>query len=260
MPPTSRRVQFTGSQGTPLAARLELPEAVPRAYAVFAHCFTCGKDTFAAARISRALTEYGIATLRFDFTGLGESGGDFADSTFSSDVDDLVHAADHLRDHFAAPSLLVGHSLGGAAVLAATHRIPETRAVATIGSPVSPQHVVHRFEDDRATIERRGEAEVDLGGRTVRIRRRFLEDLAAQPQRERIHRLNTALLVMHSPTDETVEVDNARQIFDAARHPKSFVAIPGADHLLTDRSDAAYVSAVLAAWATRYLAGPEQPL
>ncbi|MGQ5637878.1 MULTISPECIES: alpha/beta hydrolase family protein [unclassified Streptomyces] len=255
MPGGSKRIEFTGSHGAPLAARLELPATTPQAYAVFAHCFTCGKDTFAAARISRALTEYGIATLRFDFTGLGESGGDFAESTFSSDVDDLVRAAGYLRDHFAAPSLLVGHSLGGAAVLAATHRIPEVRAVAIVGSPVSPEHVVHRFKDDRATIEQRGEAEVDLGGRTFRIRRDLLDDLAAQPQRERIHRLGAALLVMHSPADETVELDNARQIFDAARHPKSFVAIPGADHLLTDRADAAYVAAVLAAWATRYLSG-----
>ncbi|MGW0086860.1 alpha/beta hydrolase family protein [Streptomyces sp. NPDC003393] len=251
----SSRIQFTGSQGTPLAARLERPAGTPRAYAVFAHCFTCGKDTFAAARISRALAEYGIATLRFDFTGLGESGGDFADSTFSSDVDDLVRAADHLRDRFAAPELLIGHSLGGAAVLAATHRISEVRAVATIGSPVSPEHVVRRFEDDRPAIERDGEADVELGGRTFRIRRDFLDDLATQPQRERIRRLGAALLVMHSPADETVEVDNARQIFDTARHPKSFVAIPGADHLLTDRADAAYVATVLSAWATRYLVG-----
>jgi putative redox protein len=224
----SRRIEFTGSQGEPLAARLDLPESTPRAYAVFAHCFTCSKDTLAAARISRALTDFGIAVLRFDFTGLGASGGDFANTNFSSNVEDLVCAADHLREQFAAPSILIGHSLGGAAVLAVAHQVPEVRAVATIGAPADPGHIAHLFRDGHADIDERGEAEVCLAGRTFRIRRQFLDDIAAQPQADHIRRLGSALLVLHSPTDETVEVDNARRIFDTARHPKSFVAIDGA--------------------------------
>ena len=253
----SHRIEFTGSQGEPLAARLDLPESMPRAYAVFAHCFTCSKDTLAATRISRALTDFGIAVLRFDFTGLGASGGDFANTDFSSNVEDLVCAADHLREHYAAPSVLIGHSLGGAAVLAVAHRIPEVRAVATIGAPAEPAHVAHLLRDGYAEIEERGEAEVCLAGRTFRIRRQFLDDIAAQPQADRIQRLGAALLVLHSPIDETVGVDNARQIFDLARHPKSFVAIDGADHLLTRRADATYVATVLAAWADRYTAVPD---
>jgi putative redox protein len=197
----SRRIEFTGSPGEPLAARLDLPESTPRAYAVFAHCFTCSKDTLAAARISRALTDFGIAVLRFDFTGLGASGGDFANTNFSSNVEDLVCAADHLRERFAAPSILIGHSLGGAAVLAVAHRVPEVRAVATIGAPADPAHIAHLLRDGHAEIEARGEAEVCLAGRTFRIRRQFLDDIAAQPQADRIRRLNAALLVLHSPTD-----------------------------------------------------------
>ncbi|MEV6294723.1 alpha/beta hydrolase [Streptomyces sp. NPDC051896] len=239
-------------------ARLDLPEGTPWAYAVFAPCFTCGKDWLAAARICRELAERGIAVLSVDFTGIGESGGDFADSTFSSDVDDLVRAADHLRENFTAPSLLIGHSLGGAAVLAAAHRIPETAAVATIGAPAGPEHVVHTFGGRREEIERNGEAEVSLGGRVFHIRREFLDDISAQPQAERIRRLRHALLVLHSPIDETVGVENAQRILDAARHPKSFVAIDGADHLLTDRADARYGATLLAAWAGRYARGSVQ--
>jgi putative redox protein len=223
---------------------------------MFAHCFTCGKDGFAAARISRALNEHGIAVLRFDFTGLGESGGDFSNTTFSSNVDDLVRAADHLRENFAAPSILIGHSLGGAAVLAATSRIPETGAVVTIAAPADPGHVLLSFGGSRAEIEQRGEADVTLGGRTFRIRRQFLDDIAEQPQFERIRRLGVPLLVFHSPTDKTVDVENARLIFEAAHHPKSFISLDGADHLLTNRSDAHYVATMLAAWAGRYIPGP----
>ncbi|WP_116040567.1 bifunctional alpha/beta hydrolase/OsmC family protein [Amycolatopsis palatopharyngis] len=248
----SRKIDFPGSGGVRLAARLDLPDTEPRAYALFAHCFTCSKDGFATARISRALTEFGIAVLRFDFTGLGQSGGEFANTDFSANITDLVHAADYLRDHFAPPAVLIGHSLGGAAVLAATHRIPEVRAVATIAAPASPDHVTHLLGDSRAEIERHGEAEVCLAGRTFRLRREFLDDTATQPQADRIATLDAALLVLHSPTDDTVGVDNARRIFDTARHPKSFVAVPGADHLLTDRGDATYVATVLAAWASRY--------
>ena len=249
----SRRIEFPGSQGTPLAARLDLPDSEPHTYALFAHCFTCGKDVVAAARIARALTGSGIAVLRFDFTGLGQSGGDFANTGFSSNTEDLVRAADHLRDRFTAPSILIGHSLGGAAALAAAHCIPEVRAVATIGAPADPLNVDGLLGESRAEIENSGEAEVTLAGRKFRVRRSLLTDLATQPQAERIAALGTALLVLHSPTDECVGVDNARKIFDTARHPKSFIALDGADHLLTDPDDAAYVAAVLAPWAARYV-------
>ncbi|TFD33222.1 bifunctional alpha/beta hydrolase/OsmC family protein [Cryobacterium cryoconiti] len=248
----SERLAFPGSQGSALAARLDLPESTPRAYALFAHCFTCSKDVLAAARISRALTDFGIAVLRFDFTGLGQSGGDFANTNFSSNIEDLVHAADYLRQHYAAPTLLIGHSLGGAAVLAVTHRIPEVRAVATIGAPADPDHLSHLLSESRTEIEACGEAEVELSGRTFRIRRQFLDDIAAQPQAQRIGSLGAALLVMHSPTDAIVDADNARRIYEAARHPKSFVALDGADHLLTKPADAAYAAAMLATWAGRY--------
>ncbi|MEV6057018.1 alpha/beta fold hydrolase [Streptomyces sp. NPDC052107] len=252
----SKKVEFTGSQGAPLAARLELPEGKPQAYALFAHCFTCGKDQVAATRISRALTAFGIAVMRFDFTGLGGSGGDFANTHFSSNVDDLVLAAEYLGTRFEAPTFLIGHSLGGAAVLAARHRIPQVRAVATIAAPFSPDHVLRLLGRNRAEIERQGQAEVMLAGRTFRIQRQFLNDIAAQPQAERIANLKAALLVLHSPTDELVDVDNARRIFNTARHPKSFIALDGANHLLTKAADAEYVATVLAAWAGRYALGP----
>lgn len=247
---------FTGALGEPLAARLEMPTGPVVATALFAHCFTCGKDSVAAARISRALAEHGVAVLRFDFTGLGKSGGDFANTDFSSNVDDLVCAADHLRDTLRAPSVLIGHSLGGAAVLAAARLVPEVRAVATIGAPADTAHVEHLFGPARAEIEARGEAEVVLAGRRFRIRKEFLQDIRRQDQLERIADLRRALLVMHAPRDELVGVENARMIYDAARHPKSFISLDGADHLLTDRKDAAYVAQVLSAWASRYLDAP----
>jgi putative redox protein len=248
----SKKVEFPGSQGGLLAARLELPDGDPGAYALFAHCFTCTKDIVAASRIARALTEFGIAVLRFDFTGLGGSDGDFANTDFSSNVEDLVRAAAFLRDEYSAPTILVGHSLGGAAVLAAAHLVPETRAVATIAAPADPEHVLHLLGDRRTEIEERGEATVVLGGRPFCIRKGFLDDISAQPQAERIGKLGAALLVMHSPTDEMVGVDNARRIFDAAHHPKSFFAIDNADHLLSNATDAQYVATVVAAWAARF--------
>ncbi|NUP46096.1 MAG: OsmC family protein [Catenulispora sp.] len=251
--PASQKITFPGGAGETLAARLELPAGTPRAHALFAHCFTCGKDGFAAARIARALTAHGIAVLRFDFTGLGQSDGDFGNTGFSSNIEDLIAAADYLRTHHAAPQLLVGHSLGGAAVLAARHRIPEVRAVATIGAPADPAHVEHLLGEARAEIQAQGQASVSLGGREFCIRRGFLEDIAGQRQAARIGDLGAALMVMHSPQDNVVGVDNARLIFDAARHPKSFVSLDGADHLLTRRADAEYVAAVLAAWVGRYL-------
>lgn len=249
----SERVEFAGSQGTPLAGRLDLPDTQPRAFALFAHCFTCSKDVFAASRIAQALTGFGIAVLRFDFTGLGDSDGDFANTNFSSNVTDLDNAADYLRTHHQAPTILIGHSLGGAAVLAAAERIPETRAVATIAAPSDTEHLLHLLGESRREIEETGEAEVYLAARPFRIRRQFLDDIASQPQAARIHRLDAALLVMHSPSDTTVEIDNARRILDAARHPKSFVALDGADHLLTRPADARFAASILAAWSTRYL-------
>ncbi len=262
----SVKIEFPGSGEGQLAGRLELPEGPPRAYALFAHCFTCTKDVLAASRIAQSLTGFGIAVLRFDFTGLGGSDGDFANTNFTSNVEDLVAAADYLREHHHAPAVLVGHSLGGAAVIAAAGQIPETRAVATIGAPAGTDHLLHLIADSREEIERTGEAEVCLAARPFRIRKQFLDDLTSQPQAERIRRLGLPLLVMHSPSDETVGIDNAREIFDAARHPKSFVALDGADHLLSDPVDARFAAGVLAAWASRYLEpeeaadAPEDPV
>lgn len=249
----SERVEFPGSQGTPLAGRLDLPDTEPRAFALFAHCFTCSKDILAASRIARALTGFGIAVLRFDFTGLGGSDGDFANTNFTSNVTDLVNAAAYLRDHHQAPTILVGHSLGGAAVLAAAEHLPETRAVATIGAPAGTEHLLHLLGESREEIEETGEAEVRLASRPFRIRKQFLDDIAGQPQEARIHRLGAALLVMHSPSDVTVGIDNASRIFDAAQHPKSFVSLDGADHLLTRAADARFAASILATWADRYL-------
>lgn len=246
-------IQFEGSQGAMLAARLHRTAGAPRAYALFAHCFTGSKDNFAATRISAALAEYGIAVLRFDFTGLGASDGDFANTNFSSNVADLVAAATYLRKNYQAPKLLVGHSLGGAAVFAAAAQIPESVAVATINSPYDPAHVRHLLAPALAEIEASGEAAVTLGGQTFRIKKQFLEDISVQNLRNAIVDLRRALLVFHAPRDDIVSIDNAGQIFATAKHPKSFVSLDDADHMLSDRADASYVGAVLAAWASRYL-------
>lgn len=255
--PRSDRLSFPNADGHDLAARLDRPDGAPVAYALFAHCFTCSKDLQAVRRISRALTDAGIAVLAFDFTGLGQSEGDFEETTFSTTVDDLVDAAAHLAAAHDAPQLLIGHSLGGAAVLAAAERIPSARAVATIGAPCDPEHVRHLFTHAEAAIARDGEAEVSIGGRPFGIRRQFLEDLQSyETMKARIGRLDRALLVFHSPQDETVGIEQARHIYDAARHPKSFVSLDGADHLLSDPEDARYVADVLAAWSSRYLAPP----
>lgn len=258
----STRVEFTGATGHTLAARLDTPQTAPVAYALFAHCFTCGKDIAAASRIGRALTDHGIAVLRFDFTGLGGSDGDFSNTSFSSNVGDLVAAADHMRAHFAAPQLLVGHSFGGAAVIAAAGSIGECRAVATIGAPSDPSHVAHLFEGHLDEIAADGEAEVRLAGRPFRIRKQLLDDVSAANLAEHLRRLDRALCVFHSPVDEVVAVSNAAEIFTTARHPKSFVSLDRADHLLRDPRDATYVAAVLAAWASRFLDArvvPEPP-
>ena len=253
----SERITFANPAGERLAARLDWPDGPPRAFALFAHCFTCSKDTFAAARISQGLAAHGVAVLRFDFTGLGASGGDFANSNFSSNLDDLAAAADFLRQHHEAPKLLVGHSLGGAAVLAAAQRVPEALAVATIGAPFDPAHAARLFDPVRAEIEAKGEAEVTLGGRRFRVRKQFLDDIAAHQLSDHIARLRKALILFHAPRDEIVGIENAGHIFTAARHPKSFVSLDDADHLLTRRADAVYVADVLAAWASRYL--PQAP-
>jgi len=249
----SEKITFPNAAGDLLAARLDRPAGAPRACALFAHCFTCSKDAFAAARISRGLAERGLAVLRFDFTGLGGSAGEFANSNFSSNVEDLVAAADYLRERHQAPKLLIGHSLGGAAVLAAAQRVADAVAVATIAAPSDPGHVAHLLAPARAEIESRGEAEVVLGGRSFRVKRQFLDDVAAHQLGEHIARLKKALILFHAPRDEIVGIDNATQIFTAARHPKSFVSLDDADHLLTRPADAAYVAEVLSAWASRYL-------
>jgi uncharacterized OsmC-like protein/alpha-beta hydrolase superfamily lysophospholipase len=249
----TERFQFTGSEGQQLAAALDKPEGEIRAYALLAHCFTCGKDGLAAKRIAVALSAKGIAVLRFDFTGLGSSEGEFANSTFSSNVADLVRAADHLRKTYKAPALLIGHSLGGAAVLAAAHEIPDATAVVTIAAPSDPTHVTGQFADSIEKIRKDGQAEVSLAGRPFTIKREFLDDVAEHSLMGHITGLHKALLVMHAPTDDTVGIDNATRIFVAAKHPKSFVSLAGADHLLSNRQDALYVADVIAAWATRYL-------
>jgi putative redox protein len=252
----AERFDFTNAQGQRLAALLDSPAERPRAYALFAHCFTCGKDVHAARRIAEGLTAVGIGVLRFDFTGLGSSEGEFANTTFSSNVADLVAAADALRRSGRAPAILIGHSLGGAAVLAAAAEVPEARAVVTIAAPSDPAHVTGLFRDRIEEIGERGEVEVKLEGRPFRISRAFLEDVSQQRLTERIANLHKALLVFHSPTDDRVGIENATTIFTAARHPKSFVSLAGADHLLSRRTDAAYVANVVAAWAERYLEMP----
>ena len=253
MPVQSEKLVFRNADGEELAGRLDRPLGPAGAHAIFAHCFTCSKDIPAAGRISRALAERGFAVLRFDFTGLGSSDGDFANTNFSSNVDDLVHAAAYLREHHGPPSLLVGHSLGGAAVLAAARRIEEVEAVATIGAPAEPAHVKQLLAGDLGEIEERGEAEVRIAGRLFRIRRQLLEDLDAQVLGEELGALGAALLVMHSPLDEVVGIDDARRIYEAARGFKSFVSLADADHLLTRRKDAQYAAEMLCAWARRYV-------
>jgi uncharacterized OsmC-like protein/fermentation-respiration switch protein FrsA (DUF1100 family) len=252
----AERLDFQNTQGHTLAALLEKPPGEPRAYALFAHCFTCGKDVHAAKRIAEGLTALGIAVLRFDFTGLGASEGEFANTSFTSNVGDLVAAANALRRMARAPAILIGHSLGGTAVLAAAGEIPEARAVVTIGAPSDPAHVTGLFKDRLEEIGAKGEVDVTLAGRSFRISRSFVEDLAEHKLIEKIGDLRKALLIFHAPTDETVGIENATRIFAAAKHPKSFVSLAGADHLLSRRDDAAYVAGVIHAWAQRYLEVP----
>jgi uncharacterized OsmC-like protein/alpha-beta hydrolase superfamily lysophospholipase len=252
-PMPAERFDFPNAQGQKLAALLDRPDGPVRAVALFAHCFTCGKSIRAARHIAEGLKLHGIAVLRFDFTGLGASEGEFANTNFSSNVDDLVAAADHLRSSLAAPAMLIGHSLGGAAVLAAAHRIPEARAVATVAAPFDPAHVIGLFGGGVQAIGDKEDVEVTIAGRPFKVRRSFLEDAKQQNLAERVGALHKALLIFHSPTDDTVGIDNASHIFLAAKHPKSFISLAGADHLLSRRSDDDYVARVIAAWAARYL-------
>jgi putative redox protein len=247
------RITFKGSFGDELAARLDVPAGVVRGYALFAHCFTCSKDAIAARLIAGKLASRGIGVLRFDFTGLGSSQGEFENTNFSSNVEDLVRAADYLHEHLAAPALLIGHSLGGAAVLAAANRMPEAKAVATISAPSDVVHVLQHFHAALEEIERDGKAEVTLAGRAFTITKQFVDDTKGQALHDRIAGLRKALLVMHAPTDQIVGIEHATAIFGAAKHPKSFVSLDDADHLLLHRRDAAYVAEVVAAWASRYL-------
>lgn len=251
------KLTFSNHEGQRLAASYERPSGTPLAYAIFAHCFTCSMDVAAAARISRALAQRGFGVLRFDFTGLGHSEGEFANTNFSSNVQDLVSAADYMRSAHDAPGLLIGHSLGGAAVLAAAASVPEAKAVVTIGAPAEPAHVEHLFAEQRPEIEAQGCALVNLAGRSFQIKKQFLDDIQGQKLDTHIKNLRKALLVMHSPTDNIVDIDNAARIFLSARHPKSFISLDHADHLLTRRADSTYAAAVIAGWSSRYVLGAD---
>ena len=254
MAANAQRVEFPGHSGATLAARLDLPGGPVRGYALFAHCFTCSKDLMAARTIAADLARTGIAVLRFDFTGLGSSEGEFASTNFTSNIADLIAAADYLRDHYQAPSVLIGHSLGGAAVLAVAGQIPEVAAVVTIGAPADPSHVLHQLGSSLAEIEDKGEAQVRLGAKTFTIRRQFVEDVRRRALREAVSAMKKPLLILHSPLDQVVGVDNATRIFLAAKHPKSFVSLDRADHFLSDPKDAAFAAQVISGWLPRYLA------
>ena len=250
-------LSFPNDHGDLLAARLSLPpDGRPVAYALFAHCFTCNRNLNAVRRISQEMSDHGMAVLQFDFTGLGDSEGDFSDTGFASNVDDLVAAARYLASRHEAPRVLIGHSLGGAAVLKAAASIPSCKAVVTIGAPADPKHVAHLIGDAWETIEQSGQATVTLAGRSFLIKKQFLEDLEETRMEETIRGLRRALLVCHSPIDQTVGIENASRIFQAAMHPKSFLSLDKADHLLSSEADAFYVGRAAAAWATRYLDVP----
>jgi putative redox protein len=253
MTATTIKAQFDGHSGARLAARLDIPAGTVRAYALFAHCFTCSKDILAAKRIAAELSRAGIAVLRFDFTGLGASEGEFASTNFSSNISDLQSAVSYLRDNFEAPSILIGHSLGGAAVLAVAGGVPEVKAVVTIGAPADAAHVIHNFGTKLEELEQQGEATVQLGGRPFTIRKQFLDDVRESVLAERIAKMRKALLVLHSPIDQTVGIENAATIFGAAKHPKSFVSLDNADHLVSRADDAAFAASIISSWASRYL-------
>jgi len=252
----TRKASFEGGAGASLSGALELPRGEPLAYALFAHCFSCSKDIRAAREIARALRDAGFAVLRFDFTGLGASEGEFGETNFSSNVSDLVSAADFLRREFAAPAILIGHSLGGAAAIVAAGKIPEIKGVAVIGAPAEAAHVAQQFGVKRAEIVREGAAEVPLAGRPFTIKKQFLDDIEKADVLAAASQLARPILILHAPLDQTVGVENASRLFMAVKHPKSFVSLDTADHLLSDPADARYAAGVIAAWAARYVGGP----
>lgn len=257
-----QKIEFEGADGQTLAARLDTPATEPKAWALFAHCFSCSKDIHAATRIARRLAEHGIGVLRFDFTGLGHSEGDFANTNFSTNIQDLLAAAKWLKDTHGGPQLLIGHSLGGAAAVVAGSQVDTVRAVVTVGAPGDADHVLNGFEDRLNEIEENGEAEVSLAGRPFKIKKQFIEDVRGAKVRDAAAALNKPFLVFHAPTDQIVGIDNATSLFVAARHPKSFVSLDTADHLLSAEQDANYVAEVTATWAARYIfdEGLEQPV
>ncbi|UII75453.1 bifunctional alpha/beta hydrolase/OsmC family protein [Flagellimonas sp. HMM57] len=249
-----QKITFTNKEGQQLVGRIEFPvDRHPHNYALFAHCFTCTKNLSAVKNISKALTANGFAVLRFDFTGLGESDGDFADTNFSGNVEDLIAAADFLKDNYESPSLLIGHSLGGAAVIFAASEIESVNAIATVGAPSNPKHVKHLFKSGLEEINANGEAVVNLSGRDFKIKKQFVDDLDTKSLPETAKSLRKPLLIMHSPQDDTVSIKNAEEIYVAAHHPKSFVSLDGADHLLFNKKDSTYVGEVISGWAKRYL-------
>jgi uncharacterized OsmC-like protein/alpha/beta superfamily hydrolase len=254
-----KKLEFRNREGQRLSARLELPvDEKPQAYSIFAHCFTCSKDLKAVVHTSRALTLRGIAVLRFDFTGLGESEGEFAKTTFATNVTDIADAADYLKENFESPKLLIGHSLGGAAVIQTARHIPSCRAVATIAAPADPSDLSRMLISSEEEIRTRGEAEVKIAGRSFRIKEKFLEELEKVKMEDAISHLNLPLLVIHSVGDQVVPIRNAERIFNLARHPKGFVSLNKADHLLTDRKDGRYAGKVIAAWAGEFLGLQEE--
>lgn len=249
----TQKLEFEGHSGAQLAARLDLPNGPVRGYALLVHCFTCSKDLAGLRRIGAELAREGIAVMRFDFTGLGSSEGEFSSTNFSTNLADIRVAVDFMRTHLEAPQLMIGHSLGGAAVLAAAGGVEEVRAVVTIGAPSDADHVLNNFHADLGEIEQSGKARVDLHGREFTITRQFIEDVREHELSEAIRNLRKPLLIMHAPGDEIVGIDSATAIFTAARHPKSFVSLDKADHLLTDEEDARFAAGVIAGWASRYM-------
>jgi len=249
----SKNIEFTGALGDKLSARLDSAEGNDTEFALFAHCFTCSKNLKAVGHITKSLAERGISTLRFDFTGLGQSDGEFANTNFSSNVEDLVAAAKYMESEFESPSLLIGHSLGGAAVLYAAHELNSVKAVATIGAPSDPSHVRENFALKIDEIEEKGEAQVTLAGRPFKIKKQFLDDLEAAASEDKISSLGRALLIMHAPLDTTVNIDNAANLYSDAKHPKSFVSLHRADHLLTNPEFSRYAGNIIAQWSKIYI-------
>jgi len=256
----SKKITFTNNNGYELTARLELPLGKkPDAYAVFAHAFTGSKNLSATRYISRSLTLNGLAVLRFDFTGLGDSEGDFADTNFTSNVEDILAACRHLTEHYEAPKIIIGHSLGGAASIFAANQVDSVTAVATVGTPSEPEHVTHLLDSSMEDIESKGVAQVNIGGQVYTIKKQFLDDLRSKNMYNVVSEMDKALLVLHSPQDRIVEIENAAKIYHAAKHPKSFVTLNNADHMLTNKDDAYYVGSVISSWVKRYIELPEKP-